>query len=62
MEAERATAGEALAATRETETLDAFDEAVAWLTGTTGAQIAIFDASNVTNQLRAKLQEKEPVL
>ena len=42
---------------RREKLLEAFDEAVAWLTGTTGAQIAIFDASNVTIQRRAKLQK-----
>ena len=44
-------------ATREELTQNAFDELISWLTGD-GAQIAIFDASNVTIQRRAKLQEK----
>ena len=44
-------------ATREAVTQEAFDELLAWLKGD-GAQIAIFDASNVTIQRRAKLWEK----
>jgi len=46
------------AATREQVSLEAFDELVAWLSADNGGQIAIFDASNVTIQRRAKLKEK----
>jgi len=46
------------ALSRETVSLAAFDELLAWLTGPDNGQVAIFDASNVTVQRRAKLQEK----
>jgi len=45
------------AAQREEVSLAAFDDLVEWLKGD-GAQIALFDASNVTVQRRAKLHEK----
>ena len=41
---------------REKVSLDAFDEAIEWLDR--GGQVAIFDASNVSIQRRAKLQER----
>ena len=44
-------------ATREAVTQEAFDDLIDWLKGDE-AQIAIFDASNVTIERRAKLQEK----
>lgn len=41
---------------REKLSIDAFDEALDWLVG--GGEVAIFDASNVSIQRRAKLKER----